>query len=326
MASEVMDAERRLAQHPIQARARATRIAPAGARLRHGQAPLQGLASPNGHCARASRPAHEGETTGIAMTVKLAAALAACALASHATAAIQTKELEYKQGDTVLQGFLAWDDTSQGKRPGLLVIHEWWGHNQHARSQAVRLAEAGYVGLAIDMYGKGKVATHPKDAQAFVAEATKDPAVTTARFQAGLALLKAQHQVDAGRVGALGYCFGGAVALGMARRGEPLQAVVTFHGSLGSKAPAEKGKVKPRILVLTGAADPMIPPEVVAAFEKEMAAAGARAEVVSYPGVKHSFTNPDADKVGMDGLAYDAAADRKSWEAAVRFLREVFGS
>jgi len=260
------------------------------------------------------------------MTAKLFAALAACALAAHASAAVQTKELEYKQGDTVLQGFLAWDDTSQGKRPGLLVIHEWWGHNQHARNQAIRLAQAGYVGLAIDMYGKGKVTTHPKDAQGFVAEATKDPAVTTARFEAGMKLLKAQPQVDGGRIGALGYCFGGGVALGMARAGEPLQAVVTFHGSLGAKAPAQAGKVRPRILVLTGAADPMIPPDAVAAFEKEMKGAGARAEVVSYPGVKHSFTNPDADKVGMDGLAYDAGADKKSWEAAMHFLHEVFGS
>ncbi len=259
------------------------------------------------------------------MTAKLAAALAACALATHAAAAVQTKELEYKQGDTVLQGFLAWDDAAAGKRPGLLVIHEWWGHNQHARNQAIRLAQAGYVGLAIDMYGKGKVTTHPKDAQAFVAEATKDVQVATARFEAGLALLKAQPQVNAGKVGALGYCFGGGVALAMARAGEPLDAVVTFHGSLGAKAPAQPGKVKPRILVLTGAADPMIPPDAVAAFEKEMKAAGAKAEVVSYPGVKHSFTNPDADKVGMDGLAYDAAADKKSWEAALTFLREVLG-
>lgn len=260
------------------------------------------------------------------MTAKLAAAFAACALATHAAAAVQTREIEYKQGDTVLQGFLAWDDAAPGKRPGLLVIHEWWGHNQHARNQAVRLAQAGYVGLAVDMYGKGKLATHPDNAKAFMAEATKDPAVTAARFEAGLKLLEAQPQVDAKKVGALGYCFGGGVALGMARRGEPLQAVVTFHGALGTKAPAEKGKVKPRILVLTGAADPMIPETAVAAFEKEMKEAGASARVVSYPGVKHSFTNPDADKAGMDGLAYDASADKRSWEAALGFLREVFGS
>ncbi|MBI5069512.1 MAG: dienelactone hydrolase family protein [Deltaproteobacteria bacterium] len=260
------------------------------------------------------------------MTAKLTAALAACALAAHAAAAVQTKEIEYQQGDTKLQGFLAWDDAAAGKRPGLLVIHEWWGHNQHARNQAIRLAKAGYVGLAVDMYGKGKVTTHPADAKSFVAEATKDPAVTTARFEAGLALLKAQPQVDGSKVGALGYCFGGGVALGMARAGEPLQAVVTFHGSLGTKAPAQPGKVKARILVLTGAADPMIPAEAVAAFEKEMKDAGAKADVIAYPGAKHSFTNPDADKVGMDGLAYDAAVDGKSWGAAMHFLHGVFGT
>ncbi len=257
---------------------------------------------------------------------KMTAALIACALASRAAASVKTKEIEYKQGDTVLQGFLAWDDAAPGKRPGVLVIHEWWGHNQHARNQAVRFAQAGYVGLAIDMYGKGKVTTHPKDAQAFMAEATKDPQVTAARFEAGMALLKKQPQVDAGKIGAAGYCFGGGVALNRARAGEPLAAVVTFHGSLRASAPAQPGKVKPRILVLAGGADSMVTGEMVAAFEKEMKEAGAQVRVVSYPGAKHGFTNPDADKAGMDGLAYDAQADRSSWEAATQFLREVFGT
>jgi dienelactone hydrolase len=256
---------------------------------------------------------------------RLVAALAACSLAAPAAAAVQTKEIEYRQGETVLLGFLAWDDAAKGPRPGVLVVHEWWGMNQHARNQATRLAEAGYVGLAIDMYGKGKLATHPQDAQAFAAEASRDPQVTADRFHAGLALLLKQPQVDPKKVAAFGYCFGGGVVLNRARAGEPLAAVVTFHGSLRAAAPAEPGKVKARILVLTGAADPMITADVVAAFEKEMKDAGASVQVVSYPGAKHSFTNPEAGGAGMEGLAYDAAADKASWAAAMKFLKGVFG-
>lgn len=245
-------------------------------------------------------------------------------LASATAAEVKTKEIEYKQGDTVLKGLLAWDDAAKGKRPGVLVVHEWWGHNDHARNQAKRLAEAGYVGFALDMYGNGKLATHPKDAEAFMTEATKDPAVVAARFNAALAELKKDPHVDTDKIAAIGYCFGGAVVLGMARGGADLDAVVSFHGSLAAKTPAEKGKVKARILVLTGGADPMVPADAVEAFEKEMKAAEAKYEVVTYPGVKHSFTNPDADKAGMDALGYNADADKKSWAAMLKLFAEVF--
>lgn len=259
-------------------------------------------------------------------TTKLAAALAALTLATAASAKVQTKEVRYQQGDTPLVGYLAWDDAAPGKRPGVLVIHEWWGMNEHARAQARRLAEAGYVAFALDMFGGGKVATHPKDAMGFVQEATRDPAVTAARFDAARAVLAAQPQADAGKVAAFGYCFGGGVALNMARSGRDLAAVVTFHGSLKATTPAEKGKVKPPLLVQTGGADANIPPEAVAAFEKEMKDAGARLQVIVYPGVKHAFTNPDADKAGIDNLAYDAKADRASWDAALKFLKANVGS
>ena len=255
----------------------------------------------------------------------LLAAVASLALAGAARAEVKTEAVEYQQGDTALQGFFAWDDAVKGKRPGVLVIHEWWGHNEHARNQAIRLAKAGYVGFALDMFGKGKLAKHPEDAQAFVKEATADPMVTKARFDAALALLKARPQVNPEDIGAVGYCFGGAVALGMARAGEDLDVVATFHGALANRGPpAEKGKVKPRIFVATGGADPMVTKDQVEAFEKEMKDAGARVEVVVYPNVKHSFTNPDAGKAGMSGLAYDAEADRKSWEAAMKVFREVW--
>ena len=259
------------------------------------------------------------------MHMRVGVALVAAVLTlAPPRARVQTREVVYRQGDTVLKGFIAWNDAARGRRPGVLVVHEWWGLNQHARNQARRLAEAGYVGFALDMYGNGKVTTHPQDAQALVAAVTKDPAVLAARFNAALAELKRDPHVDTTRIAAIGYCFGGAVVLGMARSGADLAAVVTFHGALATQAPAQPGKVKARILVLAGGADPFVPPEQVEAFSKEMQAAGARFEVVSYPGAKHGFTNPDAASYGMEQLAYDAAADRQSWAAMLKLFREVF--
>ena len=239
---------------------------------------------------------------------------------------VKTREIEYRQDGTVLQRFIAWDDAARGKRPGVLVVHEWWGHNEHARNQARRLAEAGYVGFALDMFGKGKVTTHPQDAQAFVSEVTKDPGVVAARFNAALEQLKRDPHVDPQRIAAIGYCFGGAVVLDMARAGADLTAVVTFHGALATKTPAQPGKVKARVLVLAGDADPFVPPEQVEAFKQEMQAAGARFEVVTFPGAKHGFTNPDAGKFGIDALAYNADADRESWVALLKLFKDVWGA
>src|SRR5438034_1299759 len=218
------------------------------------------------------------------MHIRVGIALAAAVL-THLPprARVQTREIEYRQGDTVLKGFVAWDDAVQGRRPGVLVVHEWWGLNDHAKNQARRLAEAGYIGFALDMYGNGKVTTHPQDAQAFVGEVTKDPAVLAARFNAALALLKQDPHVDTTRLAAIGYCFGGAVVLGMARAGADLAAVVTFHGALATTSPAQSGKVRARILVLAGGADPFVPPEQVEAFKQEMQTAGARFAVITYP-------------------------------------------
>lgn len=255
--------------------------------------------------------------------IAFAAMVAVLALGhGSARAAVKTQEIEYKQGDTTLVGFLAYDDEVKSKRPGVIVVHEWWGHNKHARDQAIRLAKAGYVGFAIDMYGKGKVATHPKDAQAFMSEAIKDPAQAGARFNLGVEKLKQQPQVDPDKIGAIGYCFGGGVVLAMARGGADLDAVGVFHGHLAPMGPpAEKGKVKGAILVQTGGADPMIPNAQIDAFKKEMKDAGVKAEVVVYPKAKHSFTNPDAGKAGMEQLAYDAGVDKKSWTKLITFLK-----
>lgn len=248
------------------------------------------------------------------------------AIAQPVRAEIKTQEIEYQQGPTHLKGFLAWDDAIKGQRPGVLVVHEWWGHNQHARNQALRLAKAGYVGFALDMYGKGKVAQHPQDAQAFVAEATKDPATERARFDAAVAQLKKAPQVDPTKLAAIGYCFGGSVVLDMARSGEDLAAVATFHGALGSKLTAKPGSIKPRLLIMTGTEDQMVGSAQREAFRKEMTDAGAHFEIITYPGAKHSFTNPEADKAGMPGLSYNAAADKASWAALLKLLHEVFGA
>jgi dienelactone hydrolase len=250
--------------------------------------------------------------------------IALVASASAAAAEVKTKVVDYTVGGTDLQGFVAWDDASAGKRPGVLVVHEWWGHNEHARNAARRLAEAGYVGFALDMFGKGKLATHPDDAMKFMTEATKDPAALGARFNAALAELKKDPHVDPARIGAIGYCFGGTIVISQARMGADLDVVASFHGGLGGLAPVKPGAVKARVLVFTGAADPMIPADQVEAFRKDMAAAGAKVDIVIYPGAKHGFTNPAAGSFGMDALAYDAAADKESWAAMLKGFKEVF--
>ncbi len=255
----------------------------------------------------------------LARTLLVMAILAA----RGAAAEVRTKEITYRQGKTSLQGFFAWDDALKGKRPGVLVIHEWWGLNQHARNQAIRLAKAGYVGFALDLYGKGKVAEHPKDAQAFMEEASKDPAALAARFDAAMAQVKEQPQVDPSRIAAVGYCFGGGVALRMARAGEPLAAVATFHGAVPPPEPVAKGTVKPSILIQTGGADPMVPPAKVEAFAKSLKDAGAKVQVVVYPRAKHAFTVPNADSHGMDSLHYDPDAAKRSWAKMIDFFKKA---
>jgi dienelactone hydrolase len=248
-------------------------------------------------------------------------------VATAAWSKVTGREVEYRAGETVLKGYLADNPALKGKRPAVLVVHEWWGHNDYARKRARMLAKEGYVALAVDMFGDGRTAQHPKDAGAFAGEVMKNKAVAEARFNAALQFIRQQPMVDGARVAAIGYCFGGGVVLHMARLGADLRGVASFHGSLATDTPAKVGAVKARVLVFNGEADAMIPAEQVAAFREEMTKAGADLRYVGYPGVKHSFTNPDADnyakKFGLP-VAYDRKADRDSWSQTLTFLREVF--
>ncbi|MDX8406396.1 MAG: dienelactone hydrolase family protein [Mariprofundus sp.] len=255
--------------------------------------------------------------------------LAACLLffTLPAWAQVQGKAIIYHSNGTEFTGYLAYDDAIAGKRPGILVVHEWWGHNGYARKRANMLAALGYTAFALDMYGTGKVADHPDDAKAFMLAATADRGGMARRFQAGLHVLLEQPTVDKRKIAVIGYCMGGGIALNMARAGLDVAGVVTFHGSLGTQTPAKAGKVKARIMVFTGAADPYAPPEQVQAFEQEMQSAGVKYSLMSYPDAKHSFTNPDADgfaeRFGMP-MAYNQAADKDSWQQIQQFFRRLF--
>jgi dienelactone hydrolase len=257
--------------------------------------------------------------------------LTSCAIftllaATSVWAKVTTREVEYRSGDTVLKGYLA-ESATKGKRPAVLVVHEWWGHNEYARKRARMLADLGYVALAVDMFGDGKTAQHPDDAGKFAGEVMKNKAVGEARFNAALDFIKQLPEVDPERIAAIGYCFGGGVVLHMARIGADLKGVVSFHGSLATDSPAQPGKVKARVLVFNGEADKMIPPEQVAAFKEEMNKAGAPFRYVGYAGVMHSFTNPDADNYAKKfnlPLAYDKKADLDSWAETKKFLKEIF--
>jgi dienelactone hydrolase len=248
-------------------------------------------------------------------------------VATAAQAAVQGKEVSYEADGTKLKGYVAYDDAVKGKRPGVLVVHEWWGLNDYARERARMLAKQGYTALALDMYGNGKMAHHPDDAQKFSSEVSQNEGLAKARFEAALALLKQQKTVDADNIGAIGYCFGGSVVLNMARLGEPLKVVESFHGGLKTSHPAEPGVVKARIASFTGEADPFIPAEQVAAFRQEMEKAGVTPLVVTYPGAMHSFTSPEADKLGKEfnlPMAYNADADKDSWSKGMALMDETF--
>ncbi|MBI5014835.1 MAG: dienelactone hydrolase family protein [Deltaproteobacteria bacterium] len=259
---------------------------------------------------------------------RMAAVVVAALFTVSATpgwAALQTQEIEYKQGDTILKGHLAYDDATEDRRPGVLVVHEWWGLNNYAKVRANQLVELGYVALALDMYGNGKNTTDPKEAAELSGAAMKNPEVFKARFLAALDVLRGNPRVDRARVAAIGYCFGGTTVLEMARRGLDLAGVVIFHGGLAPVSPNQPTAIKARILACQGADDPLVPQEIMDAFQDEMRSAKADWQLNIYGGAKHAFTNPDADKMRMDALGYNEPADRRSRLAMNAFLAETFG-
>ncbi|XKH01980.1 dienelactone hydrolase family protein [Marinobacter nauticus] len=256
-----------------------------------------------------------------------ATALLLAAAAPQAGAELQTETVEYTVDGQPFTGYLAWDDEYERKGPGVLVVHEWWGHNEFAREQAEKLAASGYTAFALDMYGSGKQADHPETAQKFAQEATSDLEKVKARFTGAMEVLKNHESVDPSRIAAQGYCFGGAVVLNMARMGVDLDGVVSYHGSLASPIQAEPGQVKARVQVYTGGADKMVPGTQVADLVREMVNAEVDLTLVSFPGVLHSFTNPGADRIAEKfdlPIGYDQEAARRSWEGTMRFYEDIF--
>jgi dienelactone hydrolase len=239
---------------------------------------------------------------------------------------MKTEHLEYQDGTTTLRGFLAYDDKQTGKRPGILVMPEAFGLGAHAKGRAERLASLGYVALAGDPYGGGVEYTDLQEAIKYASALREDATKFRQRARVALDKLASLPQVDASRLAAIGFCMGGTFALELARDGAPLRGVVSFHGGLETQRPATPGQIKAKILVCTGADDPFVPVAQVNAFAEEMTKAGADWQIITYGGTVHSFTNPDAGKVGTAGLAYNKAADERSWKAMVTFFDEIFAA
>jgi dienelactone hydrolase len=235
------------------------------------------------------------------------------------------KTLEYRDGAATLKGYLA-DEGRSGARPGVVLFPEAFGIGEHVMERARRLAAVGYVALAADPYGDGAQAKDLPGAIEMMTAVRSDVDRWRARAQAALDALSAQSGVDRARLAAIGYCFGGSTALELGRSGAPLAAVVSFHGGLEAPRPEDARNIRAKVLVCHGANDPLIPPEQVAAFETQMRATPVDWQLVSYGGAVHSFTNPDADKLGNPALAYNAAADRRSWAAMLALFQEALAA
>ena len=257
------------------------------------------------------------------MRITVAAGLLALAITTHA--AVKEEPVTYQDGNTTLKGFVVYDDAKKGRRPGMVVVHEWWGITKHTRAEARRFAQQGYTAFVADMYGDAKSADNPKDASGLSKALMGDPAAVQSRFNAARAQLAKHATVNAKKIGASGYCMGGTVVLNMARAGS-VAAVAAFHPSLGGYKPAG-GPVKAKVLVLNGADDPFNKPEAIDAFKKDMDAAKADYKFVNYPGAVHAFTNPEATEKGKQcnlPLAYNAKVDKQSKVEARKFFAAAF--
>lgn len=253
-------------------------------------------------------------------------AMATVALAAGASqAAVVTKVVEYEYDGAKLKGFLAHDDAVKEKRPGVLVVHEWWGLDDYAKDRCKQLAELGYVAFAADMYGDGKKVDHPDDARKMATAVRENVKTWRGRAEAGLKQLKAQPNVDGDKLVAIGYCFGGSTCLQLAYGGADLKAVATFHAALPKPTEEEAKAIKPKILICHGEADFFIPPEAIKAFRAALDGAKAKYEFVGYKDVVHSFTVPGADQHMIKGMKYDKAADQDSWKRMQALFKEALG-
>lgn len=246
--------------------------------------------------------------------------LATC---SAADAAVKTKSVDYEHDGVKLRGHFAWDDAVSGKRPGILVVHEWWGLNDYARRRAEQLAELGYVAFALDMYGEGKVTEHPTQAREWATQIRSSTDSWQKRALAGLEILKQNELVDTERLAAIGYCFGGSTVLQLAFSGADVDAVVSFHGALPNVSVEQAKKSKASILICHGAEDPFIPEEQAAKFRQVLGEADLDWQMIYYGNARHSFTSREADERGIDGMKYNKKADERSWASMQRLFEEV---
>lgn len=240
-----------------------------------------------------------------------------------AAAKVKTESIEYKDGNTVLEGYFAWDDAIKGKRPAVLVVHEWLGPGPYSKKRAEQLAELGYLAFAVDMYGKDVRPKNHEEAGKVSGMYRSDRKLMRTRVAAGLERMKQHPMADTTKIGAMGYCFGGTTVLELARSGADVKGVVSFHGGLDSPNPADGKNIKGKVLVLHGANDGFMPVENVAAFQKELKDANVDWQMVYYGGAVHSFTVAEAGNDPSKGMAYNAAADRRSFEAMKDFFAEV---
>lgn len=254
--------------------------------------------------------------------------VAALSVANVALAEIREQAVAYKDGDTVLKGFVTYDDASNARRPGVIVVHEWWGINQHMRDEARRYAAAGYTAFVADMYGEGRTAENPKDARALMDFMRNNPALVKSRFAAAQEVLMKNSTVDASRIGAAGYSFGGWMVLDQVLAGADLKGAAIYYAILGGwSAQPKPGVIKTKILVQNGGADPVVKPDMIAAFDKAVADAGIDSRYLSYPGAKHAYTNPDATAKGQQfsiPFAYSAEATAQANAQTTKFFGEVF--
>ena len=246
--------------------------------------------------------------------------------AENPPAGLREEIVSYKDGSIALTGFVAFDESIKGKRPVILIVPEWWGLNDYAKTRARQLAELGYLAMAVDMFGNGKTAANPKEAQEFTMPFYKDPRLAKSRLDAAMKKIKGHPEADTLHVAAIGYCFGGFVVLNAAKSGSDLKGVVSFHGGLGG-VPADKKLLKAKILVCHGGSDQFVSQKDVDGFKKQMDSIGADYTFKSYANATHAFTNPDATSTGKKfdlPIEYNAAADKDSWNDMKVFFQRIF--